>query len=182
MRHGVTLEWRGFELHPQLPAGGVAAATLYPPGVRERFHGALRKHADRLGLKLQDPPDHVPNTRAALAATAFARAQGEGALRAFRERVMAAWWADGEDIEDADVLRRLAAEAGLDGDAAAEASRDPAWIQQVWDAREEAADRWVTSIPTVFVGSIPVIGLQPVEAYERALAKAAGTGNVPPVR
>ncbi len=140
--------------------------------MRQTFYARLRSHADALGVPLQDPADHIPNTRAALAVSEWARAQGDAALHAFRERAMEAWWARGENIEAPEVLARLADEAGLDADAAVAASTDEQWLAKVWAMREEAGDRWVTSIPTVFLGPKPVIGCQPYEVFEAGAVRA----------
>jgi predicted DsbA family dithiol-disulfide isomerase len=152
--------------------GGVAAADRYPEHVRKAFYDTLQRHADTLGVPLQDPAEHIPNTRAALAVSEWARAQSETALRAFRERAMEAWWARGEDIEAPGTIARLADEAGLDADGAVAAAVDERWLARVWAMREEASDRWVMSIPTVFLGKKPVIGCQPYEVFEAAALQA----------
>jgi len=169
----VAVDWRGFELHPEIPVGGVRAADRYPEHVRMAFYARLRSAADALGVPLQDPADHIPNTRAALAVSEWARAQSTDALHGFRERAMEAWWARGENIEAPAVLARLADEAGLDADGAVAASTDEQWLAKVWAMREEAGDRWVTSIPTVFLGPQPVIGCQSYDVFE-TFAERAG--------
>lgn len=123
-------------------------------------------------MPLQDPADHIPNTRAALAVSEWARAQGTEALRAFRERAMDAWWARGEDIESPEVIAALTSDAGLDPEGAVAAATDEQWLTKVWAMREEAGDRWVTSIPTVFLGPGPVIGCQPYEVFEAEAVRA----------
>lgn len=166
------LSWRGFELHPEIPVGGIDANRMWPEAVRRAYHVRLKQRADELGLPFQELTDHIPNTRAALAVSEWARAQGEDALLAFRERAMNAWWARGEDIESPTVLRRLAEAAGLDGDAAVAASTDEAWLARVWAMRDEAAERSVTAIPTVLIGEQRVIGCQTWETFALVAERA----------
>ncbi len=102
---------------------------------------------------------------------------------------MEAHWSRGLDIEADDVLRGLAAEAGLDPDVALAAADSPEMQARV-DAMGEDARSWgVTGIPTYFLlpkgwspgdpapadGSRPVriVGCQP---YEQVLAGCMRAG------
>jgi 2-hydroxychromene-2-carboxylate isomerase len=144
----------------------------------------MRKHmlgfAASFGVTLQQP-DHIPNTRRALAMAEFARGQGQ--LDAFRDIAMEAHWNRGLDLENDADLRTIADEAGLDADAAL-AAADSAEMQARVDALGDEARRWgVTGIPTYFIlpdgwapgmqpsadGARPVriVGCQP---YETVLA------------
>lgn len=141
-------EWRGFELHPRTPRGGMPLARLYPQMDWKKAHAQLVQFARTFGVDIQ-PRDRLANTRRALALAEHARDAGK--LDALRDAVMDAYWRDGRDIEADDVLRACAAEAGLDADAALAAADAPAMQARV-DAMGDEARAWgVTGIPTYFL-------------------------------
>lgn len=144
------------------------------------MHEQLSRFAEGFGVTMR-LSDHLPNTRRALAMAEHARDQGR--LDAFRELAMDAHWQEGRDIEDAEVLKDLAARAGLDADAALAAADGPQMGARV-DALGREAQRWgVTGIPTYFLlpegwapGGSPLSnGAQPVrivgcQPYESVVA------------
>jgi predicted DsbA family dithiol-disulfide isomerase len=117
-------------------------------------------------------PAHKPNTRRALALAEWAR--GKGRLHEVRNGLMDAYWRDGFDLEDDAVLARVAADAGLDGDAAVRGSREPEIREAVAAMGREAARAGVTGIPTFDVGGERVVGAQPYEVLAAAVARQGG--------
>ena len=136
---------------------------MFHPEMVRQFNERLTRVAADFGVPFRPTQGHVPNTRRTLAASEWARDQGPEALRRFRAAAMDAWWARGEDIEDPEVLGRLAEEAGLDAEALVAASADDAYLQRVHAMRDEAGDRYVTGIPTMFFGERRVVGCQPYD-------------------
>ncbi len=185
-RYALDFQWRGFELHPEIPLGGVDIRTMFPPARVEAMFDRLREVAEGMGVPFS-PPMHAPNTKRALAISEHARAEGE--LDAWREVAMDAYWQHGRDIEDEAVLRELAQASGLAPDAAVAFLERPEVPQLLLDQRVEA-QRWgVNSIPTWFVlptgwsaerpwpedhpdKPVRVVGCQPIEVVERALRMA----------
>lgn len=80
----------------------------------------MRQFAARFGIEDMATPDHLPNTRRALAMAEYARDQDR--LEAFRDAAMDAHWRRGENLEDDADLRAIAARAGLDSEAALRAA------------------------------------------------------------
>ena len=113
--YDVALDWRGFELHPETPEGGVAIAELFGPERVEPMRKHLQQVAEHFGVSGMQMPEHLPNTRRALRLAEVAR--DEGKLDEFRHRAMDAHWIEGRDLEDEAVLRDLAAASGLSDDA-----------------------------------------------------------------
>ena len=126
----------------------------------------------RSGLDVQPAPEVVPNTRLALRLTELAR--DRGLHERVHDRLMDAYWAEARDIGDADALRGLAAEAGLDGrvDARARRRRVPRPRARV-DAAG-AVDRRSHGIPAfVLDRRLLVLGAQPEAAFEQAFEQLA---------
>jgi predicted DsbA family dithiol-disulfide isomerase len=87
---------------------------------------------------------------------------------------MDAYWREGLDIEDAGVLGRVAAAAGLDGEAALEGSGSQAIRERVAAMGREAAAAGVTGIPTFDVGGERVVGAQPYDVLAAAVERQGG--------
>ncbi len=184
----IAFQWRGFELHPEIPLGGVDISAVLPQPTVDAMNARLTKMADTLGVPYT-PRAHAPNTKRALALSAFAADQGR--LDPWRTAAMNAHWRDGRDLEDPEVLRALATEAGLDPDAALAFLDDPR-VPTLLQAQRDDAARWgVTGIPTWFMlpagwtpeqgmpesGPRPVrvVGCQPAEVVARAAEMAGAT-------
>jgi predicted DsbA family dithiol-disulfide isomerase len=129
--------------------------------------------ARRFGLNDMRIPERLSNTRRALAVAEWARTRGR--LTQFREAAMEAYWKRGEDIEDPEVLGRLAEHAGLPAEEARAAMDAPEYQARVDALRAEASQLGVSGIPTTFIGAVRVVGSQPYEAFAEAARRAGAT-------
>lgn len=119
------------------------------------------------GLSYSPPPDVVPNSRAALRVTELAR--DRGLHRPVHDRLMDAYWAEGQNIGDAGVLRALAAEAGLDGAEVDDVLSGERYLDRVEASTAEAVSIGVTGVPGwVLDGRLLVLGARPHEVFEPA--------------
>ena len=127
------IEWRGFQIHPDWPAAGIPVEKMRGPGdagSRQALWKRISAMAEATGFSMK-PPTVLTNSRAALAATEFARESGRDEL--LEERIYRAYFNEGENIGDAGVVARLAAEAGLDAGRGGGGDK----IAEVRDAAEE---------------------------------------------
>lgn len=170
--YDVAIDWRGFELHPETPEGGVAIERLFGADRVAPMRQYMDRFAGQFGITDMRQPSHLPNTRRALAAAELARDQGR--LAAFRKAAMDAYWRHGEDLEDDGVVRRIAAGVGLDPDGAVAAMSDPEYLARVDAVRRESINAGVTGIPTFFLGDEVVVGCQPYDTLAAAVERAGG--------
>jgi predicted DsbA family dithiol-disulfide isomerase len=170
--YGVSFEWRGFQLHPEIPPGGVRGAEVFG-AERVRVYGErLTRFAAEFGVDLQ-MPERIPSTMRPLAVTEFAR--DHGALAPFRDAVMNAHWHGGKDIESDECLGAIAEAVGLDREAALSAGDDELYVGRVEQIRREAHERMVSAIPTFFFGDFMVVGCQTWDTVEK-VARKVGLG------
>lgn len=167
-QYDVDVTWRGFQLHPHVPPGGVSVDDMFGPGKARSFARRMHAFAAEFGVEIGEV-DRIPSTLEALAVTEYAR--DRGALEPFRDAVMDAHWHDGADIESDDTLAALAERVGLDGGEAVAAGKDPAYLDRVRAARVEAHDRMVTGIPTLFIDGYMVVGCQTYDTLEKVAAR-----------
>ncbi|MGH7924863.1 MAG: DsbA family oxidoreductase [Candidatus Binatus sp.] len=166
------LEWRGFQIHPDWPAEGIAADKVREPGdaaVRKATWQRIVAMADAVGFEIK-PPAVLTNSRGALAATEFARESGRD--EALEERIYRAYFNDGENIGDAGVVARLAAEVGMDAGEVADAIKSPKYEMRLKNNSLAAHQRGVSGVPTFFVGEYPLVGAQSLDAMRAILTRA----------
>ena len=166
------LEWRGFQIHPDWSAEGIpidkAAATI-DPASRVALWKRISAMAEAVGFSMKAPA-MLTNSRAALAATEFARESGRD--EALEERIYRAYFNDGVNIGDAATVARLAAEAGLDLGEVADAIKSPKDEMRLRIIRWQH-QRGVNGVPTFFIGDFPLVGAQSLDATRAILKRAA---------
>jgi predicted DsbA family dithiol-disulfide isomerase len=168
----IELEWRGFQIHPDWPAEGIAADKLLGNGdasARQATWKRITAMADAVGFEIKTPIV-LTNSRAALAATEFARESGRD--EALEERIYKAYFNEGVNIGDAKVVARLAAEAGLDAGEVADAIKKPKYEMRLKNNALAANNRGVSGVPTFFIGEYPLVGAQSLDAMRAILRRA----------
>jgi predicted DsbA family dithiol-disulfide isomerase len=162
--------WLPFDLHPEYPPGGIPREQLHAR-YGDAFHGRLKRSFESAGLVYNPPPDVVPNTMRALSITELAR--DRGLHRPVHDRLMGAYWEEARNIGDPEVLRELALEAGLAEDDVATAIDDGGLAERVRASTAQAHSIGVTGVPAfVLDNRLLVLGAQPREVFERALAQS----------
>src|SRR5579862_225222 len=168
----ILLEWRGFQIHPDWPAEGIPAAQAREIGdaaSRVALWERISAMAEAVGFSIK-PPAVLTNSRAALAATEFARESGRD--EALEERIYRAYFNDGVNIGDAQIVARLAGEAGLDAVEVADAIKSPKYEMRLKNNSLAAHQRGVSGVPTFFIGEYPLVGAQSLDAMRSILKRA----------
>jgi len=166
------LEWRGFQIHPDWPAEGIAseqARETSDPDSRRALWNRISAMAEAVGFSMR-PPAVLTNSRAALAATEFARESGRD--EALEERIYRAYLSEGLNIGDPGVVARLGSEAGLDSAEVADAIKSPKYEMRLKNNSLAAHQRGVNGVPTFFIGEYPLVGAQSPDAMRSILKRA----------
>ena len=166
------IEWRGFQIHPDWPAEGIPADKARGSGdaaAREATWKRIKAMADAVGFEIK-APKVLTNSRAALAATEFARDTGRD--EALEERIYKAYFNEGANIGDKEVVKRLAVEAGLDAAEVADAIKAPKYEMRLKNNALGANNRGVSGVPTFFIGEYPLVGAQSLDAMRAILRRA----------
>ena len=157
---GFTLEWKGFQIHPEWPAAGIAAAEYrrgMDPETRGMMWARIASLGETVGLEMKSP-ELLANSRLALEAAEFAKEYGKAEL--FEERVFRAYFNENLNIGSQGILAELAAEVGLDPNELNLALESKRYEQRINDNAHAAHERGVDGVPTFFVGDYPLVGAQ----------------------
>jgi predicted DsbA family dithiol-disulfide isomerase len=157
---GAEVVLRPFQLDPRAPRGpGRPALEAYA----RKFGGADRAEhlvsrvtsiARAEGIELRLERAVRPNTADAHRLLWWAlRTAGPDVQGALNDELMAAYFTDGADLGDAEVLVERAARCGLDADAAAAALADEEGVEALAVGLRHAEDLGITAVPTFVVNS-----------------------------
>ena len=131
----------------------------------------IRRSARHLGIALTIPAAFPVATQHAARAYYWLHGQDCAMARAFAHAVFRAYFVDGRDISNKDVVVALAAAVGADADACALALDDDAVKQRLKDACGEALAAGVFGSPYVVIDGEPFWGVDRLAQIERWLAE-----------
>jgi predicted DsbA family dithiol-disulfide isomerase len=174
----VTLRWRPFQLQPDLPPDGRDFRSV----LEEKFGSWNRAQEmfDRIhrmgegeGLTFDvDAIDVAPNTADAHRLVLWAQDRGVG--EAMAHGLFRAYFSEGRNVADRDVLVTCAGEAGLDPKATRDLLTGTEYADEVRTSQQRAQRRGITGVPCyVFGEEHAVMGAQSVDTLAEALDVAA---------
>jgi predicted DsbA family dithiol-disulfide isomerase len=168
------INWRPFELNPDLPWEGVdragyVASKFGDSAQIEASEAALVRHGSAVGLEFRfDLVKRLPNTRRSHLLIAHAARQGLSSEVV--ERIMQAYFEEGCNIGDVDELVRLGVEAGLSERETRSAMVLRAGQDGVVAAERHAAVLGINGVPTfIFDRQYSVSGAQEIETFTQVI-------------
>ena len=168
----IDLEWRGYQIHPEWPAERIPAEKVHAPSDMDARRAAWQRitaMAETEGLEIKAPTVFT-SSRAALAACEFAREKG-GADE-LEGRIYRAYFVEGANIGDANLVARLGAECGFEENQVAQAIRSPQYELRLKNNALAAHQRSVSGVPTFFIGEYPLVGAQSSQVMRQILQRA----------
>ena len=121
-------------------------------------------------------PAKTPYTLRSLEATEYAQQQGR--FDEFHLAAYEAYWEDGKDLADMDVLRDLALETDLNWNELSERLESGYYRETVMAQHHQAVGLGIRAIPAFLIGNQLLVGAQPYEVFQMAMARVTGsTGN-----
>lgn len=176
----VEVVWRSFQLDPEAPR--VRRARTSYAGRLARKYGAPLEQANAMvarmtslgaadGLSLRFDLVRPGNTFDAHRVLHLARDRGVHA--AVKERLLRAYFTEGEALGNRRTLARLSAEAGLDPDEVRRVLAGDAFADAVRADEDEARQLGIHAVPFFGLGGVyGVSGAQPVDVLHDALMQA----------
>lgn len=175
----VELHFQPFELNPTMAAEGADAGEYlkakYGIGDEQlvRNRAVLRERGDAVGFEFGDR-SRVWNTFDAHRLLHWAGLQGGNAQRALKHAMLQAYHGQGLNPSDAQLLARLAGDAGLDDSEAVAVMREGRYAEEVRAAEAEWQRAGIQSVPSIVINRQHLIqGGQPPEVFEQALRQIA---------
>jgi predicted DsbA family dithiol-disulfide isomerase len=173
------IHFQPFELNPGMPAGGqdiVEHLTQKYGSTREqieRTQESIRARGAELGFKFDmEKRSRVYNTFDAHRLLHWAEL--EGRQRALKSALLAAYFSDGLDPSDHEVLIDVAKQVGLDFVRAREILSSDLYAKEVRERAQFYRERGIQAVPSVIINDQYLIqGGQPAAAFEQVLRQIA---------
>ncbi len=161
--HGVKVQWVHFPLHPETPQEGRSLEDLFRGRGYDvaKMQAQMRARMEAEGLPYGDRR-MTYNSRLAQELGKWADTQPGG--EAIHDALFKAYFVEGRNIGDPDVLLSVAGSLGLDEEAAREVLEKRTFKEAVDADWEKSRQYGVTGVPTFVAGRQGVVGAQPYEA------------------
>lgn len=175
----VDFHFQPFELNPQMPPEGqdisehIAQKYGSTPEELQRNQEAIRARGAALGFTFNmDKRSRIYNTFDAHRLLHWAAL--EGLQLALKRALFAAYFTEGRNPSDREVLIDVAREAGLDPARAREVLESNLYSAEVREREQLYQQHGIHAVPSVIINDTYLIqGGQPVELFEQALRKIA---------
>jgi predicted DsbA family dithiol-disulfide isomerase len=169
--------WYPFELNPEMPEAGIDRKTYrsqkfgswkYSQALDAKTVQATK--ADGIAFRY-DLMNVTPNTLKAHRLTWFAAQQDKATVMA--ERILKAYFTEGQNIAEVEVLAHLATEVGIDIAEAKTFLLSNGGLQEVRELERQAIAQGIHGVPHIRIGQEVVSGAQSVDVFLAALQNAA---------
>ncbi len=181
----VEVEYRSFELSPDLPEGFSGTVVDYLSGLRgipeaqvHQMIAQVTSLARAEGIDADFPA--VQQTRTLKAHELLHLAKARGLQEPMKERLLRAYFVEGRNVGDVEELAQMAVEVGLDRDDAVAALAAGTFAADVRADMDQARAYGISGVPFYVIdGRYGISGAQPAETFAQALAQAAGDRVAP---
>jgi predicted DsbA family dithiol-disulfide isomerase len=160
-----------YELRPDIPSEGISAKE-HGLGHSEKVDEHLERLASEGGFPLL-LQDHLPNTHLALVMAE--RARDEGLHSVVHDAIFRAYFGDALDIGDADVLKGIARDAGMDVGGLERAWEDGRYEERLRSFSQLGESLGVTSTPSALICNELIIGSRPYAVIRDAVRRCLVT-------
>ena len=167
-RHGRDVSWRPYLMGVAMKVSGSS------PVVNRPMLGAYSRHdmvrsARRLNVPFSFPEPFPIATIAACRAVYWMERTDADEVKPLAKAVYRAYFADGRNISEADVVADVAAESGADRDALLAGIQDPAVKDRLKEVTNDAVERGIFGSPFFMVGEEPFWGHDRMDEVDRWL-------------
>jgi predicted DsbA family dithiol-disulfide isomerase len=176
----VEVEYRSFELSPDLPDGFSGSVIDYLHGLRgipqAQVHQMIEQVTHLANAEGIEADFHaVQQTRTLKAHELLHLAKARGLQEPMKERLLSAYFVEGRSVGDVEELADLAVEIGLARDDVLAALAAGDYSADVRADMDQARAFGITGVPFYVIdGRYGISGAQSPETFAQALAQAAG--------
>jgi len=162
------VRWTHFPLHPETPDSGISLEELFRgrgydiEAMKQRMSGLMAEENLPFGNRT-----HTYNSRLAQELSKWGDSFPEG--DALNRKLFEAYFAEGRNLAESDVLLAVAEAAGLSREAAEDVIRKRLFRNAVDADWRRAHEFDVTGVPTFVSGNRGLVGAQPYDALDQLI-------------
>ena len=146
-------------------------ASLFRESSINGMFDNLIRMGEQYGIEMK-PYNYLSNSWLALAAGEFAKDQGK--FRTFHEAVFRAYFSEGKDIGNLEIILDLAQASGMKQEELKKVLDDNRYSARLSAIKQEAHSLGITGAPTFIINErYKIVGAQPFEKFRNTFAKIA---------
>ena len=162
----LTIDWKGIEIHPEFPPQGKKRTrTLKSKSFAETIREMAKE--DNIEIKL---PGYATNSRLSLEASEFAKIKGK--FLEFHIGVYEAYFLEGRNIGDIEIVLDIGEKAGLHRSDLVECLNKRTMFDKIEANKKEAEDKLILGVPTFLFGDFPVHGNQSTQTMRHIIKRS----------
>ena len=177
-KNNIEIEWKSFQLNPDLPKNEITSVEEYlvkAKGISEEQVAAMNNQLAELGksvgIDFQQQNSKVVNTGDAHRLIHFAQANGKGSE--IEEQLFEAYFTEGKNVADHEVLATIGEKIGLNKTEILEMLNSDAYVFDVASDILDARNIGVSGVPFFVIDrKYSISGAQPVDYFVSALTQA----------
>ncbi len=149
----------------------------FPPEMRSQLYQRLNEMGKAYGVHFNRSDGFLPNSRRALILSEHAK--NTSAFAALHQKIFKAYFEEGRDIGDREVLIELAESSGLSREEVEQAWQDVSLEQQLQEVATTAHKEGATGgVPTFIINErCKIVGAQPYSVFQETLQKIVAEKN-----
>ena len=157
------IQSKGIEIHPEIPPQGVKRAkTLKLEQIVQNVIEISKEDGFEIGL-----PSIIANSRLSLEVSEFARTKHK--FSEFHKGIYKAYFQDGENIGNRDVILKVGENVGLQVEELEECLNQRTMLKKIEENRQEAEANQILGVPAFIFGSFPIHGVQSLESFRKIM-------------
>lgn len=172
--HPFVIEWHPFQLNPDMPESGMDRRAYLEGkfGGKEnaiKVYGQIAEHAENAGIEIDFAAiKTTPNTINAHRLIHWAGIEGK--QNEVVDALFAAYFKDGRDIGEIEILADIADNAGMDASVVTRLLKSDEDKKTIQDRDTHSREMGVNSVPTFIVGGRHAVpGAQPPELWQKVI-------------
>ncbi len=165
--YDVDVEWKAFELRPGTPPEGTPRP--FKPGESNELSGHMKEAAEAAGLVNMRRQPFVPNCRPSLEAAEYSKDKGK--FNEYHKTTFKAFWDEGKNIGDPEVLKEILEECDLDWEEFSSTDNDGQYTQRVEAQLAESRMYGIRGVPAFILDRYLISGAQPYEIFQQAMER-----------
>ncbi len=171
--YDLKINWCFLEIHPETSADGEPIGSLdYPSEQWQQMLTNLQHVAQEENIPLSEI-SFITNSKDALLLSEAAKQCGAEVFYDLHEKLFYAYFVDGENIGDKNILRKIAAGCGINSKIIESAWTDTTYKQRLINNFSSARRHRIQSVPSFIFGDRVLTGVVAEATFRDAAEKAA---------
>jgi len=175
--YNIKINWCFLEIHPETSAAGEPLDSLdYPSETWQKMIASLERIADEENIPL-GKLSFITNSKDALLLSEAAKQCSSEVFYRLHEKLFSAYFVDGRNIGDRQVLKEIAKSCGIDEDTADSAWTEMKYQQRLLDNFNSARRYGIQSVPSFIFGDTVLTGVVAEKTFRDAARQLYQAGQ-----